>query len=280
MQCFTCSKYFLITSFGVSNLRVYSAHQFALICSYDMYILLSCRINFFHLCRIVLEDVPGVLRTIFRDEISNKYRKEWVDGPGCGQWLIHNERFQSRLNRTQKQLLTSGKVDEWDVSLLVHALLFSSQLLLADSFRDNQMNVKHNDPCKLVSTSRQADFTRDLRRKDIVLCDVGQELIRNEVKFVNQTEITLKNPVQASQCVVYLCSRDWTAVEELSVLRNTHFAHCKNARIDLAKLKGIVQHVKKLYYDLRISKPRIDAMANILTGKLVLNTYIVFFSHN
>lgn len=221
------------------------------------------------MCRIVLEDIPGVLCTVFRDEISNKYKQKWIDGQKCGQWLLQHERFQSRLNGTQKQLLASGKTDEWDVTLFVHALLYSSQLLLANSFLDNQVNLKHNDPSKLVSMSPQADFTRHLRRKDIILCDLGQELVRNEVKYVNRTDITLKYPIKSqnpSQIIVYVCSSDWIAVENLSILRNTQFAHCKSARIGISSLKDVVQSVKVLYTDLRITRHRIDTMTNILTG--------------
>lgn len=217
-----------------------------------------------------MEDIPGVLRTVFRDEISNKYKQKWIDGQKCGQWLLQQERFQSRLNGTQKQLLASGQTQEWDVTLLAHTLLHSSQLLLADSFRSNQVSLKSNDPSKLVSTSPHADFTRHLRRKDIILCDVGQELVRNEVKHVTPTDITLKYPIksqiQVPNISVHLCSKDWTTVEELSKLRNTQFAHCRNARIDLSSLKDVVRNIEKLYFDLRIPKHRIGTMTAILTG--------------
>lgn len=155
------------------------------------------------------------------------------------------------------------------MTLLGHALLYSSQLLLVDSFHDNQANLKHNDPLKLVSVSRQADFTKHLSQRDIILCDTGQELIRNEVKSVSPTEISLKYPIKVQnppQFDVYICSQDWMAVERLSILRNSQFAHCKNARMGISGLKDVVQNVKLLYSDLRIKKRRIDSMANILTG--------------
>ncbi len=221
-----------------------------------------------------MEDIPGVLRTVFRDEISNKYKREWIDGPRCGQWLFQKERFILRLNTTQQWLLKSGKVDDWDVTLLVHALLYSSQLLLVDSFRDNQANLKHNDPSKLVAVSRQADFTKYLRQRDIILCDTGRESIRREVKSVSPTDIFLKSPIKLQnppQFDLYLCSQYWLAVEKLSVLRNSRFAHCKNARIDISALKDVVQRVKVLYSDLRIKKLHIiNSMESILTGTLFL----------
>lgn len=221
----------------------------------------------------MLEDIPGVLRTVFRDEISNKYRKDWIDNQKCGQFFLQQERFQLRLNSTQKGLIASGKVDDWDVTLLVHALLYSSQLLLAKPFQDNHANLKHNDPYILMSVSQRADFTRYLRRKDIILCDVGQELIRNEVKAVSPTEISLKYPIKLQNPVqigVHLCSHYWWAVHELSVLRNSQFAHCKNARIAHSSLKDVVQRVKRLYSDLRIKRHRINSMENILTGIYML----------
>jgi hypothetical protein len=222
------------------------------------------------LCRIVLDDIADVLRMVFRDEILNKHKKEWIDGRRCGQWLIQQERYQSRLSSTQKGLLSSGQTSEWDVTLLVHTLLHSSQFLLAQPFRDNQVNLKHNDPCRLVSASPHVDFTRQLRRQDIILCDVGQEPIRNEVKYVSRNEITLKYPMKlpnSPQIEVYLCSRDWLAVEKLSRLRNEQFAHCRSARIDTFTLKDVIQTIRGLYSDLRISRRRIESMADILTGE-------------
>lgn len=221
------------------------------------------------MCRIVLEDIPGVLRIVFRDEISHKYKQKWIDGQKCGKWLLQQERFRSRITPTWKSLLASGLTNEWDITLLVYVLLYSSQLLLADSFHDNQVGVKHNDPNKLVSSSPQADFTRHLHRNDIILCDFGQELMRNEVKYVSQKEISLKYQIKTQsppQITVYRCSNDWVLVEELSKLRNAEFAHCKNARISTPGLKSIVQRVKTLYTNLRITKQRIDSMTDIVTG--------------
>lgn len=174
-----------------------------------------------------------------------------------------------RLNGTQKGLLRSGNVEGWDVTLLVHALLYSSQLLLADSFRDNKANLKPNDAYKLVSVSRQADFTKYLRQGDTILCDSGQELIRNEVRAVTPTDISLKTQIKLQnppQFDLYICSRDWLAVEELSALRNSRFAHCRSARIKIAALRDVVRKVKVLYRDLRMKKDYIDSIEGILTG--------------
>ena len=222
-----------------------------------------------------MEDIPDVLRTVFKDEISNKCKQKWIDGPKCGRWLLQHERFQSRLNGQQKQLLASGITSDWDVTLLVHSLLHSSQFLLADSFHGNQVILQHNDLYKIVSSAPHADFTKHLSPGDIVLCDLGNELVRNEVKYVTRRDMTLKYPLKSqnpSQFTVYVCSRDWVAVDALSGLRNTQFAHCKNARIDMVSLKHVVQSVKALYKDLRISGRRIGKMTDILTG-----TYINFF---
>lgn len=227
------------------------------------------RINFFRLCRIILEDVPDILRTLFRDEISRKYKRKWSDGQKWGRWLFQQEKFQSRLNGKQKSMLASGQTENWDISQLVHALLYSSQFLLANPFKNNCVNVKHNDPFKLVSTMPQTDFTQHLCRNDIILCDLGHELVRNEVKYVSQNDITLKYQIKSqnpTQITVYRCSKEWMSVEELSMLRNTKFAHCKNARIADSDLKRVVQRVETLYTDLGIAKPRIDSMSDIFKG--------------
>lgn len=222
------------------------------------------------MCRIVLEDIPGVLRSLFKNKISNKVKQKWIDGQKCGRWLLQQEIFQARLNSSQKQLLSSGQTSEWDVTLLVHTLLYSSQLLLAHSFNNNQVGLKHNDPFKLVSVLPHVNFTSDLHHKDIILCDLGQELIRNEVKYVSRTEITLKYPVKFPNMPptfpIYICSRDWMAVEDLSKLRNVQFAHCKNARIDVASLKVVIQKIEALYMELRVPQQRISSMTAILKG--------------
>lgn len=228
------------------------------------------RINFFRLCRIVLEDIPDVLRHVFKDEVMNKIQKPWLDNQRCGQAFLQQDRFQSNLNRRQKDLLSSGQTNDWDTTLLVHALLFSSHFLLAESFSGNQVQLKRGSDNTLVSPSKQVDFTRLLYKGDIILIDVGQNLIRNEVKFISKTEITMKFSVPSHNMPsvgdIYVCSDYWKAVEDLKYLRNEQFAHCKNARIQYFKLERVVRNIEKIYDRLRIPKNRIKEMSGILSG--------------
>ena len=218
----------------------------------------------------MLEDIPDVLRNIFKEKILTTYKQEWIDGRKSGQWFLQKERFQSRLTAIQKQLLGSGQSSKWDVSLLVHVLLYSSQLFLVDYFRDNEVTLKHDDRYKLVSTSRQADFTRCLRQRDVILCDIGHELVKNEVKYVTPTDIIMKYPIKQHNLPpslrVFQCGRDWLEVDALSKVRNTQFAHCRNARIDASSLNRVVQNVEASYQRLRRPRHRIETMISILTG--------------
>ena len=228
------------------------------------------RINFLRLCRIVLEDIPAALRLVFKDEYKRKYKQKWIDGSNSGQWFYKQERCLMRLNSVQIKLLQSGCPNDWDVTLLVHILLYSSHLLLADSFPGNQVSLHPRNACKLqaLPPPPQIDFTRHLRPKDIILCDLGDEFARCEIKYVNRSDIILMKPIRSStpNMNIYLCSDDWKYVERLSKIRNEQFAHCKDARIANTDLANIVKRVRKLYEDLRIPKETIDNMTTILTG--------------
>ena len=224
------------------------------------------------MCRIVLEDVPDILRTLFRNKIGHKY-KDWRDCPRWGEEFFEQERFRSRLRQKQIDLLKSGKTSDWDMTLLAHALLYSSHFLLANSFVDNQVILHRNN--KLVSSSPQVDFTKYLRKNIMLLCDLGDQFDTNEVKYVTQTEITLKYRLKAKNSTpitLYIPNEQWAAVSDLSGIRNTHFAHCKSARIDTLSLKRVVGKIEKNYTDLAISRDCIISMKDIMNGKCFCST--------
>lgn len=226
----------------------------------------------------MLEDIPNVLCQVFKEGVSQSYAfqqaklgNKWSDVNRCGKWLLHNDRCSGRLGEKQKRLLESGCSGKWDVTLLAHALCYSSHLLLVDpTFPFLEASIKQNDPSKLIPCLPGTDFTKYLRQRNILVCDFGQELVRIEVKRVDRTNVTLMHPVKQkpprANFRIYLCSADWVAVEKLSGIRNKKFAHCKDARISTQELQDVVQDVEKLYVDLRIQQQDIQGMKNILKG--------------
>ena len=77
------------------------------------------RLNFFRACRIILDDIPVVLRSVFRNVYLRKHGVSW--SPEEGETLrksIKSVRFSS-----QKDLLDDGDPEKWDPSLLCLVLL-------------------------------------------------------------------------------------------------------------------------------------------------------------
>ena len=232
-----------------------------------------CRINFLHLCRIILEDVPDILRWLFYQEISHKYNQKWVDGIKCGKWFLQQDRFTTKLNSTQKQILANGQTLDWDPTLLFHVLLHSSHFLLADPIPGNKVSIQHNSK-KLISTAPTIDFTHVLQKDDKIILDLGSAgFIRVEVAHVRPAELLLKWPLKLPQsspvklvCDAYVCSREWHAVEHLSFIRNEKFAHCKTARITNNQLSYVIQDIEAVYKTLRVPHSCITKMRSIISG--------------
>ena len=220
-----------------------------------------------------MEDVPDILRWFFYQEISNKYKRQWVDGKNWGKWFLQQDRFISKLSPTQKQNLENGQTQNWDSTLLFHALLYSSHLLLADPIPGNQVSIQHNSK-KLVSTIPKIDFTHVLQQGDKIILDLGSaDFIRVELAGVRPTELYLKWPLKLPQsapvqlvCDAYICSREWLAVEQLSFLRNDRFAHCKTARIIPSQLSYVVQDIEAVYKILHVPHSRITKMRSSISG--------------
>ena len=218
-----------------------------------------------------MEDVPDILRWLFFQEISNKYKRQWVDDKNWGNWFLQQDRFTSKLNSIQKQNLANGQTQDWDPTLLFHTLLYSSHFLLADPIPGNKVNIQHN-PKKLISTVPKIDFTRELRQDDKMILDLGSaDFIKVELAHVRPTELQLKKPLNLSrsapsQCNAYMCSREWHAVEKLSFIRNEKFAHCKTARITTNELRNTIQDVQIAYKTLRVPRHHITKLTSLITG--------------
>ncbi len=219
----------------------------------------------------MLEDIPDILRFLFRDRISRKYKQKWMDNTKCGEWLFREERFTARLNPNQVKIIKNGNTNVWDISLLVHALLYSSQLLLVKDFPGNKVYyMRRKDDFMLASSSPHTNFSRYVRRRNTLLIDIGSnELIKVEVVDVTPTEIFLKYPIKGrlpETLTVYQCSQEWYEVDSLSKIRNAQFAHCRHARLNSQGLNDLVRNVEASYRGLGVPSDRIDVMSAIKSG--------------
>ena len=214
----------------------------------------------------MLENIPDVLRTIFKERIKAKYTTAtWNDNPKSGQWFFKEERFKSHLVGDQRRLLKSGESSRWDTSLLVHVLLYSSFLLLVDRSHEIKVTLMERGR-KLEYQSSRGDY----KKGDTILCDIGEKVVKKEVKHVTATYIILKYPITEHNLPtvfpVFKCGQDWLKVDALSNIRNTEFAHCSDASINADSLKKVVEEVAASYHNLGISPIIIETMRSLRTG--------------
>lgn len=233
-------------------------------------------INFFRLCRIVLDDVPNVLRIIFKDEFQQKYHQQWTDDCTAGNMLMKHDHWQTKLISPQLKRLRDGNTSNWDSTLLFHVLLHSSMCLNADRVQDTQCIIRVQSDEVLASVP-SFDFRSVLRRGYRVIFDLGNDQFRTDIVNVQKRSFFTKYrfrppqgflpPQQSSMTVdVYICRKKWFYIEELAALRNSCFAHCEAARISAADLQNVVQRTEKIYNNLRVSRKVIDAMKAMERG--------------
>ena len=232
-------------------------------------------IHFFRLCRIVLDHVPNVLRSIFKQEYQQKYHNTWTDNIESGKILRTKDHWQAKLNRFQLSLLNDGNSQHWDSTLLFHVLLHSSMCLFADLFQGTKcvLTVQANAVYASVQTF---DFRRCLKTGYVVIFDLHTDQFRTEiVANVQKSCFFIKHrpphgflqPHQSSMAVeMYVCQREWFYINELAEIRNSSFAHCAAAAIKEAQLRKIVQHIERIYRDLKLPKGDITSMKAIERG--------------
>ena len=205
-----------------------------------------------------MDDVPKVLRDIVKKKMSAKYGEGWRD-------QLKNERFKANLRPAQKTKLKSGKVEEWDITLLVHTLLYSSHFLLADNLHDVKLAGENND--QLVSTT---DSLKSLSEGDLILCDVQKKAFKcRKVKVTTPSKITLNEGFEDKKSFkgAYKCTEEYFAVDELRNKRNQDVAHRPNARIHYDDFQGVVQTIKKSYKALNFADDRIDKVIKGMYSK-------------
>lgn len=233
-------------------------------------------INVFRLCRIVLDDVPNVLRKIFKNEFQQKYHHPWTDNCTSGNMLMKHDHWQTKLFHPQLKLLRDGNTQSWDSTLLFHVLLHSSMCLFAYKVKGTQCIITVQS--KEVSASVPSfDFRSVLRNGYRVIFDLGMDQFRTDIATVQKRRFFTKHPFrpthgflppqQSSMTVdMYICQEEWFSIEKLAVLRNSCFAHCESARVSAAKLRDVIQSAERIYTKLKVPEKVIAAMKAIERG--------------
>ena len=200
------------------------------------------------MCLLVVRDIPKILRHILRG-------KKWSTSG--------KELFQSRLNPKQVKLLTSGDTEKWDTTLLRHALLYSSQFLLAEFCEAVQYEGSdaffigfsfYGSPCDILL--HLPYIKDDLIRKRVSYVEEGS-LLHIDFKgdeFHSKAYKYYVDPKRLpnirTEANVYICTEEWLLIESLTDIRNKYFAHCESASIESTKLNEIVKEVKELCHNL------------------------------
>lgn len=225
------------------------------------------------MCRLILENVPDVLRNIFKNELKKKFCHSWDDNPSSGQFIIKNDHWQVRLQKAQLIILENGKMEEWDSYLLFYLLLHSGLCLLADKFQGTQciITVESN---MIYSSVSDIDLQRMIEIGDKIIFDLGTDYFRTDIVRVygNCFEIKHifkpKNEIRSSVMTVdvYICRREWCSIEKLAILLSNNYACIKEENVDAAHLHRLIQCAENIYMELGVSGEVITAMKSIEEG--------------
>ena len=220
-----------------------------------------CSFNFLQLCHIVLNDIPKQLREIFKKNILAKCGKEWVDNQACGMWLMKQERWHANLLSSDKQRLSSGNSEKWDLALLFHILLYSSHCFLADS-TPVPCAIIQQQSTMVSSIPGSADLTEVIQTGDKVIVDLGLSCFSSTVVSASKSHFILKHPIKSvpaespvqgvATVPFFKCKPEWLAIEKLFRLRDKYLAYCKTAVMTDKELQQFIQEVRRLYAILSI----------------------------
>ena len=232
-------------------------------------------VNFLRLCYIILENTPAVLRKIFKSQFEIKHKLQWKDSRKCGQRLMYHEKWKSKLNAEQKELLKDGNTNKWDATLLFHVLLYSSWCLFANKIEDTQFILKIES--NKIEALKKSEDIKMLRHGGRIIIDLGTDPFCSTIERDANQIILCKHFPRAYQtqqeCLlkmydVYICQEKWECVQELSHIRNECYGHCTNAHVTSKTLNDIVKNIEEAYRKLKVPKKDIDAMKNITNGKV------------
>ena len=176
-------------------------------------------------------------------------------------WLMKQERWHANLLSSDKQKLSSGNSEEWDLSLLFHILLYSSHCFLADSTPVPCAIIQHQSTMVSSIPGSAADLTEVIQTGNKVIFDLGMSCFSSTVVSANKNNFILKHavivpaepPVQGVATVPFFkCKPEWLAIEKLFRLRDKYLAYCKTAVMTDKELQQFIQEVRRLYAILSI----------------------------
>ena len=236
--------------------------------------LFFCSINFFRLCRVVMDDIPSVLRAIFKDTFQKKYHQPWADNRASGSILMKNDHWQARLVSPQTTKLKNGNTQHWDSTLLFHVLLHSSMVLFATELQGTKCIVTVQAK-RVVASVPSFDFQKVLKSGDKVIFDLDVDQFHTDVVAVQKNTFDIRyalkpihglKPQSSTTVKMYICQKEWFDIEELAEVRNSSFAHSEAAKVDAVKLRSIVQRVERIYTSLSVPAKVVSAMKAIEQG--------------
>ena len=227
------------------------------------------RLNCLKLISIFKDDVTDILRSQFKKYIQNRYQSRWEDDETSGVDFEKMERFRSKLSNESIELLKCGDTSKWDLTLLTHAILYSSHILLGIPNPEDKKIEAYLTRDDCVLRFYTTDFTAYFKTGDRILCSCDYSLHTNFVKYIRRCEIVLRHPpnVDSQQVSVYACYSDWKQINQLRLCRNDD-AHDPLAKVDSGKLSSIAGKVEKIYRALEIEDCRIQSMKDILKGMI------------
>ena len=83
--------------------------------------------NFFRVSKLVYNEIPGQLRSFFKDKWKSKYNQDWDDSPTSGDnlWKTLSPGMRSRKwNDEIKNKIKEGSSQAWDCTVLFEVLLY------------------------------------------------------------------------------------------------------------------------------------------------------------
>ena len=207
---------------------------------------------------LLIGDIGTILRDLFKEKYEEKFKKD------C---RTSREKFKKEDLQYDQDLLLSGNRMEWDITLLGHALLYSSQFLLAERI----------GPVRLQPTiflTSPSIATNDI----IFLHDKGHVILKKVYhdKKTNRVCVSYKTDElpRGTKADVYKCTEEWFLVKDLVQIRND-YAHLTNPSIELPKLKDIVHEVKKICLGL-LGEEQMDKKLKFESGIMAIYLFHSF----
>lgn len=237
--------------------------------------ILVCRLNYFRVCRIILDHIPQVLRGMFYNR--QRSRGPWRDSSVDGKWFMGNEQWDSRLSQVMRTKIEQGDSKSWDSTILFHVLLYSSHCLFANKVPGTQGSLQ-TDSKMVKATTKSVDLRNYISNGYTVLCDLGSDFFRAQVTgriqpnnfFVSKA---FKDP--STDADIYVCTKEWQVLEELSRMRNKKFAHVTSCSATNRELHFLVQDLQRIYKQLNVPEFMIAEMKSMATGKYVATVFNV-----